>query len=240
MKQPYVISIIILLVFIIWILVSRQYKEEGFDIQQSMNSNNGISMSDLSSLMQNIGNIDLGALGNQATANLGSSQNLAPPNAQPLESTDYTINTETSFVNFIQKTYKEIQSIDTTIPSKTKNVQSILKIANMYPALQSAINQDFNELNKIYPNVIQTQTDLNHLMGLYLSSNAIYQYMHNILPEGTDLTAPGNESKYNSQIGVYDSFYIHMMHFYEKKIPNKVENTVIDKEKNTDAIWLFE
>jgi hypothetical protein len=110
----------------------------------------------------------------------------------------------------------------------------------MYPALQSAINQDFNELNKIYPNIIQTQTDLNHLLGLYLSSYAIYQYMHNILPEGTDLTAPGNESRYNSQIGVYDSFYIHMMYFYEKKIPNKVEHTSTDKGKNTDAIWLFE
>ena len=110
----------------------------------------------------------------------------------------------------------------------------------MYPAFQTLINKDFNELNQTYPNMIQNQHDLNHLFGLYYSSYAIYQYMQYILPPNSNLNTVlalhGNEAKYNSQIGVYEKFCIHIMYFYSKNLNTKSGNMQIQNNPDVEGI----
>jgi len=174
---------------------------------------------------------------------------------QPLSSTPFTINTESSFINFINEMFSNMQIKNT---NKTKDISgniyideentnhlrmnysnSINTISTMFPAFQSLINQDFNKLSNNYPNLIQSQDDVNHLLGLYFSSNAIYQYMNNVLPPNTDastvLNLPGNEAKYNSQIGIYENFCTHILYFYEKNLSLTSRNNVKLEQNNPDV-----
>jgi hypothetical protein len=217
-------------------------------------------VSSLNTLQQNAANASANMkvsenASKNAKANVNDS-NYADAAVQPLISTDFTINSESSFINFINQMYSNIQNqakstSESTDSSPITNNQrynlskSIVNISNMYPAFQVLINKDFNNLSLNYPNLIKNQTDVNHLLGLYFTSNAIYQYINNILPENTDLNDIGNEAKYNSQIGIYENFCTHILFFYQKipRLNNKktsIDDTIItttdQDDENPDII----
>jgi hypothetical protein len=271
------IAIILLIIIVIIIFFSKNANVEGlasnpFDLSQIQSmmdkSNETIANANAANEQNSIAIAKTSKASADALASAQTRQ-YAVPNVQALDTSEYTINTQTSFINFINKMYVDLQikipttatisspaslttsstslttsstslTTSSTSPSisnnKVKNhAASIITISNMYPAFQSLINKDFNSLSNIYSNMIQTQNDVNHLMGLYFSSNAIHQYMNTVI-ENADLTAPGNEAKYNSQIGIYEQFCIHILYFYEKNL-NLNGNSSTSYVRDTEGIF---
>jgi len=263
------IWILVFFIFIICFLIIFSNWNQHVHIQEGMRSSSSNNMfnipnmeniqktiddqvSNLNTLQQNAANASANMkVSENASENAkANDSNYADAAVQPLISTDFTINSESSFINFINQMYSNIQNqakstSESTDSSPITNNQrynlskSIVNISNMYPAFQVLINKDFNNLSLNYPNLIKNQTDVNHLLGLYFTSNAIYQYINNILPENTDLNDIGNEAKYNSQIGIYENFCTHILFFYQKipRLNNKktsIDDTIITTTDQDD------